>query len=202
MRWLLRFRDSSAVQWALLTLIIGTLVITAIPAFERVMRHADEVEFRYLANAFAGGVKNVQMRATLQPIDRQHDMVSVDGFSFRLTPQKNKHAGHPFALTGGALVLANLSSQDCGALFNALTGQSYWLDNDLRAKALTRPQPMVRAIVAKDKGISASPYCRFERPVRAGFWGDDSSANLARHVFAFYPATGRVEVLSKTGEVK
>ncbi|PKF50835.1 hypothetical protein [Enterovibrio nigricans] len=198
---MLRF-DKTVVEWGLISIVIGILGIAAIPLFDRVVDYADDVEFRYLANAFAGSVKNVQMRATLQPIDRQHDMVSLDGVSFRLTHQNDKQAGHPFALKDGALTLQSLSSKDCGALFSALTGQSYWLDNDSRPKAFTRIQPTVRAIVAKDKGISASPYCRFERPVRAGFWGDDSSATLARHVFAYYPASGRVELLSKTGEVK
>ncbi|KXF80144.1 hypothetical protein ATN88_13420 [Enterovibrio coralii] len=194
--------EKTWVEWGILTTIIGSLSLAASPAIEQVMDYADEVEFRYLANAFAGGVKNVQMRATLQPIDRQSDMVTVDGMTFRLLPKNDSQAGQPYALKGGATDLANLSSQDCGALFNALTGQSYWLENDLRPKAFTRPQPLVRAIVAKDKGIRSSPYCRFERPVRAGFWGDDSSATLARHVFAYYPASGRVEVLRKTGEVK
>ncbi|CZF83450.1 hypothetical protein GCE9029_03792 [Grimontia celer] len=201
MRWIFRFRESSATQWALLTAIIGIVVMAAIPAFERVMQFADEVEFRYLANAFEGSAKNVHLRAALKNESKQKDIVTVEDVSFRLNPTDNHQQGFPFALENGAKTLADLHSQDCGALLEKFTDQSYWLDDRLQAVAEQISQPKIRAIVVKDKGNNAQPYCRFERPARAGIWSDGTS-NSARHVFTYYPASGRVEVLRETGEVK
>lgn len=199
MYWFLRFRESSAAQWGLLILIIGILLLSAIPAFERIVQFADRVEFRYLANAFAGSVDNLQLRVTLKNDEKQGGIVTVDDVSYRLTKENKQETSYPFALANGARQLADLSAQDCGELLKQFTGQSYWLGREQEVEALSLPQPKIRAVVAFDHGLT--PYCRFERPVRAGFWGDDSSM-VARHVFAYYPASGRVEVLRETGEVK
>ncbi|WP_325891540.1 hypothetical protein [Grimontia sp. NTOU-MAR1] len=201
MRWIFRFRESSAAQWALITTIIGIVVMAAIPAFERVMQFADEVEFRYLANAFEGSAKNVQLRSALKNDSKQKDIVIVENVSFRLNAEENNQTGFPFALENGAKTLTALRAEDCGALLEQFTDQSYWLEDRLQAAAEQISQPKIRAIVVREKGIEAQPYCRFERPVRAGIWSDDPSIS-ARHVFAYYPASGRVEVLRETGEVK
>ncbi|USH02765.1 hypothetical protein K6Q96_01615 [Grimontia kaedaensis] len=201
MRWIFRFRESSAAQWALLTAIIGIVVMAAIPAFERVMQFADEVEFRYLANAFEGSAKNVQLRAALKNEIKQKDIVTVEDVSFRLNSTDDHQQGFPFALENGAKTLTALRAEDCGALLEQFTDQSYWLDDRFQAAVEQISQPKIRAIVVRENGIEAQPYCRFERPVRAGIWSDDTSIS-ARHVFAYYPASGRVEVLREIGEIK
>lgn len=201
MHWLLRFRESSAVQWALLVAMAGTLVIVAIPFFERAVQFADEVEFRYLAQAFAGSANNVHLRAALKNKDKPGDIVTVGHVSFRLGPPDNTQTGFPFALANGAKSIAQLQAQDCGALLEQFTGQSYWLDNPLQAAAERISQPRIRAVVVRDNGIEAQPYCRFERPARTGFW-KNGLPHSARHVFAYYPALGQVEVLRETGVVQ
>ncbi|WP_028023152.1 hypothetical protein [Enterovibrio calviensis] len=199
MHWLFRFRNSSANQWALLTLIIGCLVIAGIPVFERVMQFADDVEFRYLANAFEGSAQNIQMRSALKTENKQSDIVTVDNVNFRMTQSNQTQNGFPFALENGAKQLSDLTADDCGALFSQLTDQSYWLETDTRPEALKSPQPTVRAVVIQDTD-NLLPYCRFERPVRTGFWRDGESDFLDHHVFTYYPVTGRVEVLRENQE--
>ncbi|WP_114996201.1 hypothetical protein [Grimontia hollisae] len=201
MHWLFRFRESSAVQWALLVVMVCGLVLAAIPVFSRIVQFADEVEFRYLAQAFAGSAQNVHLRAALKNENKQSDIVIVNHVGFRLSLTNNKHNGFPFALENGAETLADMHAKDCGELLEHFTGQSYWLDNPFEAAADTMSPPKIRAIVVRDKGIEAPPYCRFERPVRTGF-GNNGTPDSARHVFAYYPASGRVEVLRENGEVK
>lgn len=122
MYWFLRFRESSAAQWGLLILIIGILLLSAIPAFERIVQFADRVEFRYLANAFAGSVDNLQLRVTLKNDEKQGGIVTVDDVSYRLTKENKQETSYPFALANGARQLADLSAQDCGELLKQFTG--------------------------------------------------------------------------------
>lgn len=188
-------------QWALLVVMVCGLVLAAIPVFSRIVQFADEVEFRYLVQAFAGSAQNVHLRAALKNENKQNDIVIINHVGFRLSPTNNKHNGFPFALENGAETLADMHAKDCGELLEHFTGQSYWLDNRLPAAAEPDPQSRIRAIVVRDKGIKAQPYCRFERPVRTGF-GNNGTPDSARHVFAYYPASGRVEVLRETGVVE
>ncbi|MEZ8142655.1 hypothetical protein [Enterovibrio sp. FF113] len=194
--------DRTPTEWGIVTLIIGVLALATVPVFDRVMLFADEVEFRYLANAFEGSARSVQMRSALKTENKQSDIVTVDNVSFRLSPSQHAQAGFPFALVQGATTLMAMSSKDCGELLANFTNQSYWLETDTRPEALKRPQPQIRAVVmlGKEKD-SPQPYCRFERPVRTGIWSDDSSEHLTRHIFAYYPVTGRVEVLRENQEL-
>ncbi|WP_394211701.1 hypothetical protein [Enterovibrio calviensis] len=191
--------DRTPTEWGIVTLIIGVLALATLPVIDRVMQFADEVEFRYLANAFEGSARNVQMRSALKTENKQRDIVTVDNVIFRMTHSDNALSGFPFALDNGAKQLSNLTAQDCGALLNHFTDQSYWLERDTRPGALKRPQPKVRAVVKQDSD-NLQPYCRFERPVRTGFWSDGEPDFLDHHVFTYYPVTGRVEVLRENQE--
>ncbi|WP_407331514.1 hypothetical protein [Enterovibrio sp. 27052020O] len=191
--------DRTPTEWGIVTLIIGVLALATLPVIDRVMLFADEVEFRYLANAFEGSARNVQMRSALKTENKQSDIVAVDNVSFRLSPSQHAQAGFPFALVQGATTLMAMSSKDCGELLANFTDQSYWLETDTRPGALKRPQPKVRAVVKQDSD-NLQPYCRFERPVRTGFWSDGEPDFLDHHVFTYYPVTGRVEVLRENQE--
>ncbi|TKF32751.1 hypothetical protein [Enterovibrio norvegicus] len=195
--------NRTPVEWGILTVLIGGFVIAAIPVFEGIVRYADKVEFRYLANAFQGAAQNVYFHSRLSNASSElgRNIVVLDGEHFRLTDETTGNGQYPFALEGGAKALSALTAQDCGALFEAFTGQSYWLEQDTRPRAFSRTLPRVRAVAVLENGTQPSPpYCRFERPVHAGFMKDGSSDVLINHVFAYYPASGRVEVLNKSGE--
>ncbi|MFL7022760.1 hypothetical protein BCS58_00235 [Enterovibrio norvegicus] len=195
---------NTPVLWGVLTIMIGTMATAAIPAYERIIRYADTVEFRYLANAFQGAAQNVYLHSRLSntaPGEQGKNIVVLDGERFRLTDGTTGNGQYPFALEGGAKTLSALTAEDCSALFETLTGQSYWLEQDTRPRAFSRTLPRVRAVAVLENGTQPSPpYCRFERPVHAGFMKDGSSDVLINHVFAYYPASGRVEVLNKSGE--
>ncbi|WP_283129957.1 hypothetical protein [Enterovibrio norvegicus] len=197
---------NTPVLWGVLTIMIGTMATAAIPAYERIIRYADAVEFRYLANAFQGAAQNVYYHSRLSNTasgEQGKNIVVLDGEHFRLTDETTGNGQYPFALQNGAKTLSALTAQDCGALFEAFTGQSYWLEQDTRPKALSRPQPRVRAVAVLENGTQPSPpYCRFERPVNAGFMRDGSPEESVNHVFAYYPASGRTEVLNKSGETQ
>ncbi|MEZ8080115.1 hypothetical protein [Enterovibrio norvegicus] len=195
--------NRTPVEWGILTVLIGGFVIAAIPVFEGIVRYADKVEFRYLANAFQGAAQNVYFHSRLSNASSElgRNIVVLDGEHFRLTDETTGNGQYPFALEGGAKALSALTAQDCGALFEAFTGQSYWLEQDTWPRAFSRTLPRVRAVAVLENGTQPSPpYCRFERPVHAGFMKDGSSDVLINHVFAYYPASGRVEVLNKSGE--
>ncbi|MFL7010497.1 hypothetical protein [Enterovibrio norvegicus] len=195
--------NRTPVEWGILTVLIGGFVIAAIPVFEGIVRYADKVEFRYLANAFQGAAQNVYFHSRLSHASSEQgkSIVVLEGEHFRLTDEIAGNGQYPFALESGAKTLSALTAQDCGALFEAFTGQSYWLEQDTRPRAFSRTLPRVRAVAVLENGTQPSPpYCRFERPVHAGFMKDGSSDVLINHVFAYYPASGRVEVLNKSGE--